>query len=173
MKNIYSDTQESHNCWFVHMSSSCQDFTAAIEVGWEDHFTLWKSLCATCKDQKNNVTVGINIKKTRAHAFFTSEHLHSGLVHAGSQTALLCNPPLCWISSWRGLRTAPDAPLCVHSVQTPHILLWLFLEGPVRQNNMTYSWKWWNCTSVSTKIHQEHLILIAKLKKWEMAKNSL
>lgn len=53
MKNIYSNTQGgSQLLWFVHICSSCHYFTAAIVVGQADHFTLWNSLCATCKDKK-------------------------------------------------------------------------------------------------------------------------
>lgn len=66
-KHLQLYTGESKLLWFVHMSSSCQDFTAAIAVGWADHFTLWNSLCATCKDQKYNDTV--SIKKTRTTCF--------------------------------------------------------------------------------------------------------
>lgn len=134
MKNIYSNTQESHNCSDLFICPAvARILQLQLQLGGQI-ISRYETACVLpAKTGKNNVT--ISIKKTRAHAFFTTEHLHSGLVRAGSQTALLCNPPLCWISSWRELRTVPDAPLCVRSVQTPRILLWLFLEGPVRQTN--------------------------------------
>lgn len=43
--------RESQLLWFVHISNSCQDFTAASAVGWAGHFTLWNSLCATYNDK--------------------------------------------------------------------------------------------------------------------------
>lgn len=63
MKNIYSNTQEGHNCSDLFISSSCHDFTDAIAVGWADHFTLWNSLCATCKDKKRMTPLASTSKR--------------------------------------------------------------------------------------------------------------
>lgn len=59
-------------------------------------------------------------------------HLHNGPVHAGSQRALLYSPPLCGTWSQPLLHRPPNALWCAHSVQSAHIWLVLFLEGPER-----------------------------------------
>lgn len=134
MKNIYSNTQESHNCSDLFTFQAVARILQ-LQLRLDGQIiSRYETVCVLpAKTKTDNVTVSISIKKTRARAFFTCEHLHSGLVRAGSQTALLCTPPLCWILSWLGLHTAPDAPLHVRSVQTPRIWLWLFLEGPAKQ----------------------------------------
>lgn len=60
-------------------------------------------------------------------------YLHSGPVHAGSQTVLLCSPHQSWIWTQPGLHRPPDAPWCAHSVRSAHTFLVLCLEGPVKE----------------------------------------
>lgn len=97
MKNIYMNTQESHNC------SDLFIFPAVVRILQlqvrldEQVISRYEIACVLPTKTSLNVTISIIIKKVSAHVFFTSKHLHSGLVHAGSQTALLYSPLLCWI----------------------------------------------------------------------------
>lgn len=152
MKNIYMYTQGSHNCSDLFLFQAVVRILQ-LQVRLDGQvISRCETACVIPTNTDWNVPISIFIKNTSVYVFFTSKHLHSGLVHAGSQRALLYSPLLCGILSWRELHTAPGVPLHAHSVQTPHILPLLFPEGPVRQEaNADYFWKWWNFTSMDAK----------------------
>ena len=96
MKNIYMNTQENHNCsdlFIFPAVASILQLRVRLD-GWVT--SLYETASVLPTKTNLNVTISIIIN-TSTHVAFTSKHLHSGLVRAGSQTALLYILLLCWI----------------------------------------------------------------------------
>lgn len=92
MKNLYMNTQESHSCSDLFIFPAVARILQ-LRVRLDGQvISHYETACVL--PTKTNLNVTISIKRP-AH-MFSSKHLHSGLVHAGSQTALLYSPLLCW-----------------------------------------------------------------------------